>query len=57
MDDPRLYFEYLRTGDAQPLSNVFYHNAMDILSMAILLKHIAHILADPLHGTAEHGLI
>lgn len=53
---PGLYFDYLRTGDAQPLKNVFYHNAMDILSMAALLNHIAHILADPLHGTVEHGL-
>jgi uncharacterized protein YprB with RNaseH-like and TPR domain len=53
---PGLYFDYLRTGDAQPLKNVFYHNAMDILSMAILLKHIAHILADPFHGKVEHGL-
>jgi uncharacterized protein YprB with RNaseH-like and TPR domain len=46
---PTIYFEYIKTGDARPLSNVFYHNAMDILSLATLLNHVSIILDDP-HG-------
>jgi len=52
---PELYFDYLRTGDARPLKNVFYHNAMDVLSMAALLNHIAALLDDPLCVDA-HGV-
>lgn len=45
---PGLYFDYLQDGDARPLKGVFYHNAVDVLSMAALLGHIAALLADPL---------
>ena len=44
---PQLYFGYLRGGDARPLKSVFYHNAMDVLSMAALLNHMAGMLDDP----------
>jgi uncharacterized protein YprB with RNaseH-like and TPR domain len=53
---PYLYFDYLRTTDATPLKGVFYHNAMDVVAMAALLSHIAHMLADPLHESIQHGL-
>jgi hypothetical protein len=53
---PYLYFDYLRSGDATPLKGVFYHNAMDVVAMAALLRHAAHMLADPLHESIEHGL-
>jgi uncharacterized protein YprB with RNaseH-like and TPR domain len=53
---PELYFDYLRSGDARPLKGVFYHNAMDILSLAVLTEHTAHQLADPLDGRVEHAL-
>jgi hypothetical protein len=53
---PYLYFDYLRTGDAAPLKGVFYHNAMDVVAMAALLRHAAHMLVDPLHESIEHGL-
>lgn len=46
---PQLYFDYLRNGDARPLSGIFYHNAQDILSLAVLYGHIADLLKDPLH--------
>ena len=45
---PQLYFDYLRSGDARPLKNVFYHNAMDVLSMATLLDRIAKLILSPL---------
>ncbi len=53
---PSLYFDYLRSGDARPLKSVFYHNALDILSLAALLSHVAQLLDDPLHAAVEHGL-
>ena len=53
---PQLYFDYLRSGDARPLKGVFYHNAMDVVAMAALLTHMAHLLADPLDTALEHGL-
>ncbi|MBI5297885.1 MAG: ribonuclease H-like domain-containing protein [Chloroflexi bacterium] len=53
---PWLYFDYLRTGDASPLKGVFYHNAMDVVTMAALLSHVNDMLADPFSGRVEHGL-
>ncbi|HXF85894.1 MAG TPA: ribonuclease H-like domain-containing protein [Anaerolineales bacterium] len=53
---PWLYFDYLRTGDARPLAGVFYHNAMDVLTMAALLAHINEILENPYNGKVQHGL-
>ncbi len=53
---PTIYFEYIKTGDARPLTNVLYHNAMDILSLATLLNHISSILDDPHGGLVVHGI-
>jgi uncharacterized protein YprB with RNaseH-like and TPR domain len=53
---PSLYFDYLRSGDARPLKSVFYHNAMDVLSLAALLSHVSELLVDPLGGAVEHAL-
>ncbi len=53
---PQMYFDYLRTGDARPLTRVFYHNAMDVLAMTALLSHVAQMLDDPLTFAVEHGL-
>lgn len=53
---PTIYFDYLRSGDARPLQGVFYHNAMDILSLAELLNHISEIFDDPHGGLVEHGI-
>lgn len=53
---PELYFDYLRNGDARPLAGVFYHNAVDILSLACLYGHVAGMLKDPLREAAQHGL-
>jgi uncharacterized protein YprB with RNaseH-like and TPR domain len=50
---PGLYFDYLQDGDARPLKGIFYHNAVDVLSMAALLSHIAALLADPLGSGLE----
>jgi len=52
---PQMYFDYLRSGDARPLKSVFYHNAMDVLSLAALLSHTAALLADPMSDRVEHA--
>lgn len=44
---PEMYFNYLRTGDARSMAGIFYHNAMDILSMAALFNHAASLLTQP----------
>ena len=51
---PQMYTDYLRSGDARPLQGIFYHNTMDILSMAALLDLMARKLAAPLEGKDEH---
>lgn len=38
---PSLYFDYLRSGDAWPLTHVFYHNQQDIISMPALIHRLA----------------
>jgi hypothetical protein len=53
---PSIYFDYIKTGDARPLTNVLYHNAMDILSLATLLNHVSIIFDDPHGGLVEHGI-
>jgi uncharacterized protein YprB with RNaseH-like and TPR domain len=46
---PQLYFDFLRDGDARPLKRVFYHNAMDVVSLAALLNHTSSLLEAPLN--------
>jgi len=43
---PVLYFNYLRTGDPSPLAGVFYHNAIDIQSLAALFLYINQMAQD-----------
>jgi uncharacterized protein len=52
---PYLYFDYLRSGDPSPLKGVFYHNGLDVVSMAALLNHTAALLNNP-HEIELHGL-
>lgn len=51
---PQMYFDYLRDRDAQPMKRVFYHNAMDVVSMAALLNHTAQMLEAPYDFQAVH---
>jgi hypothetical protein len=53
---PEIYFEFLRSGDPQPLKNVIYHNAMDVLSLASLFVHSSWILAEPLDGRVQDAM-
>ncbi len=53
---PDIYFDFLKSGDARPLSGVFYHNRMDVLSLAGLFKFGAKLLTDPMEFIAQEGL-
>ena len=52
---PQMYFDYLRTQDARPMAGIFYHNAIDILSLAGLFGHMAFLLDDPHSDRIQHG--
>ncbi len=52
---PDMYFDYLKTQDARPLAGIFYHNAIDILSLAALYSHMAFLLHDPHSDQIHHG--
>jgi uncharacterized protein len=45
---PARYLEFLRTGAAEPLRAVVDHNRQDVVSLGLLLAHLAERLADPL---------
>jgi hypothetical protein len=53
---PEMYTDYLRSGDSRPLAGVFYHNEIDILSLAGLFVHTAGLLADPI-ALPDYSLI
>jgi uncharacterized protein YprB with RNaseH-like and TPR domain len=41
---PGIYFDYLRSGDARGLQPVFYHNSLDIVTLAALTTELARII-------------
>ncbi len=43
---PGIYFDYLRTGDARGLQPVFYHNALDIMTLAAVTVELARAMGD-----------
>lgn len=51
---PGLYMDYLRSGDASELRRVFYHNQIDMLSMATLITRIIRQFKRP--GPQDHPL-
>ncbi len=52
---PQMYFDYLQRGDARPMSQVFYHNAQDILSLVTLSAYLGRVGGDPLGQCLLHG--
>ncbi len=53
---PYLYFDYIQTGDARKIQQVFYHNQMDILSMVALAGRIHLIYHDPQAARPRKGI-
>ncbi|MCL6430046.1 MAG: ribonuclease H-like domain-containing protein, partial [Anaerolineae bacterium] len=51
---PGLYRDFLQWGRAEPMRQVFYHNAHDILSLATLAAWLCATLSEPLHALS-HG--
>jgi len=53
------FFEYLQTGNPDPLKGVFYHNEIDVVSLISLLRYIADRLSNPLSSRFkdQHDLI
>ncbi|MDE3179858.1 MAG: ribonuclease H-like domain-containing protein [Acidobacteriota bacterium] len=51
-DIPGIYFDYLRTGEARDLQPVFFHNAMDIVTLAALTVEAATVIRRAREGTA-----
>ena len=45
-DIPGIYFDYLRTGNARGLQPIFYHNALDIVTLAALAAELARIIGE-----------
>jgi uncharacterized protein YprB with RNaseH-like and TPR domain len=41
---PGIYFDYLRSGDARGLQPVFFHNALDIISLGALAVEMAELI-------------
>ncbi len=52
---PRIYTNFLASSDASPLRGVFYHNALDVISMAALQVHIGSLAE--MRGTTGNDMI
>ena len=53
---PYLYFDYIQSGDASKIQQVFYHNQMDILSMVALAGRIHLVYHDPQAARPTKGI-
>lgn len=53
---PNLYFDYLRYGHSEPLRQVFYHNALDVVSLVTLAATANACLQDPLGDAVQHAV-
>jgi uncharacterized protein len=49
---PGIYFDYLRTGSARGLQPVFFHNALDIVTLAALTVEVARVVAEGAEAAA-----
>ncbi len=47
---PQIYFDFIGSRDARPLEGVFYHNRMDVLSLAYLFNLASGLISDPLES-------
>src|SRR5579885_3475130 len=54
---PGIYFDYLRTGDPRRLQPIFFHNALDIISLAALTVELSEVMKSAREGKCTlHGL-
>jgi uncharacterized protein YprB with RNaseH-like and TPR domain len=52
---PGIYFDYLRTGNPRGLQPVFYHNSLDIVTLAALALELARIIGAVTHRDSDGG--
>lgn len=52
---PQRYFEYLRSGNAAGLREVFHHNVVDIVSLACLSAVLMPAYSNPGEAALRHG--
>ncbi len=52
---PAMYFEYLQSGEMGRLGPVFYHNALDILTLACLTGIVPYAFRNPSQAPFRHG--
>ena len=52
---PQIYFDYLRTGSAKCLQPVFFHNALDIVTLAGLTVEVGRVVAAAGDGAQSDG--
>ena len=52
---PELYFEYLRSGEMDGLGSVFYHNALDILTLGCLTGIVPHAFQPSSSAGLKHA--
>ncbi len=50
---PQIYIDYLRSQDASSMKGVFYHNAMDVVSLAAVFIYLNRLLLDPFANGAS----
>jgi uncharacterized protein len=48
---PQIYFDFIRSRDARPLKGVFYHNRMDVFSLALLFNLASDLISEPLENS------
>ena len=53
---PQIYFDYQESKDAGPLQGVFYHNEIDVVSLAALFLHINQLLSKDNLAHPDEGL-
>ncbi len=53
---PSLYFAYLRFGETEPLKRVVYHNAMDVLSLVVLMRRLSLLLEHPVQEGERYSV-
>jgi uncharacterized protein YprB with RNaseH-like and TPR domain len=54
---PDMYREYIKTGNIHPINGVFYHNAIDIVSLGVLLDVVNEIYSESQDFSQEFDTI
>lgn len=53
---PEFYVKFLRSNDAELLKGIFYHNLMDVISLAAIFSYLGKFTIDPFNEKAPNVL-